>query len=411
MSTNLATRCPTCSTVFRVVPDQLRVSDGWVRCGRCAEVFNAAQALLDATTGAPRTLPGEFVSSTPQGGYETDEAAHAGDEQAPGVESPFETTQVLFGDEVTGEADNAGHGYQAAASTGLSESPPAAQPGMADRVGTDDGDVDTEAEELAPATAAGIDFEDHGAFGRIDPRDPSDPIDPPALNGDGDNRAADAGPGDASNADDTDSLEPWAPASLPEQMEPIEIIEPIEPLVAAPPFADFRATPSFVRRADRAEQWRRPGVRLALAAVVMLSLLALAAQVTYVYRDLVAARFPVTRPALQQMCTVFGCSIGPARMIDALTVEASGLLRVAQTDGYRLSLTLRNRSGIALALPAVDLSLTDSQGKLLARRVLRPAELGATQAELGAGRELQLRATLQTATDPVAGYTIELFYP
>ena len=42
----LVTRCPKCSTMFRVVPDQLRVSAGWVRCGHCSEVFDAAQHML-----------------------------------------------------------------------------------------------------------------------------------------------------------------------------------------------------------------------------------------------------------------------------------------------------------------------------------------------------------------------------
>ena len=42
----LVTRCPKCSTMFRVVPDQLRVSAGWVRCGHCHEVFDAAQHML-----------------------------------------------------------------------------------------------------------------------------------------------------------------------------------------------------------------------------------------------------------------------------------------------------------------------------------------------------------------------------
>ena len=46
---SMAARCTACSTVFRVVPDQLRVSEGWVRCGRCAEVFNAAENLIDLT--------------------------------------------------------------------------------------------------------------------------------------------------------------------------------------------------------------------------------------------------------------------------------------------------------------------------------------------------------------------------
>jgi predicted Zn finger-like uncharacterized protein len=42
------TQCPQCGTRFRVVPDQLKISNGWVRCGKCAEVFNAQGALETA---------------------------------------------------------------------------------------------------------------------------------------------------------------------------------------------------------------------------------------------------------------------------------------------------------------------------------------------------------------------------
>ncbi|WP_286999406.1 zinc-ribbon domain-containing protein, partial [Comamonas sp. UBA7840] len=42
---SLITCCPSCGTKFRVVADQLRISEGWVRCGRCQEVFDATQAL------------------------------------------------------------------------------------------------------------------------------------------------------------------------------------------------------------------------------------------------------------------------------------------------------------------------------------------------------------------------------
>ncbi len=31
--------------MFKVVPDQLRISDGWVRCGQCAVVFEAPEHL------------------------------------------------------------------------------------------------------------------------------------------------------------------------------------------------------------------------------------------------------------------------------------------------------------------------------------------------------------------------------
>ena len=56
----LATRCPTCGTVFRVVQDQLRVSQGWVRCGRCSEAFNALESMVEVPTVLapdPRTEP------------------------------------------------------------------------------------------------------------------------------------------------------------------------------------------------------------------------------------------------------------------------------------------------------------------------------------------------------------------
>ncbi len=42
---SLITRCPACGTMFKVVPDQLRISEGWVRCGHCSEVFDASANL------------------------------------------------------------------------------------------------------------------------------------------------------------------------------------------------------------------------------------------------------------------------------------------------------------------------------------------------------------------------------
>lgn len=50
---SLATRCTHCGTIFKVVQDQLKVSEGWVRCGRCNEVFNALPALFDLDTEPP----------------------------------------------------------------------------------------------------------------------------------------------------------------------------------------------------------------------------------------------------------------------------------------------------------------------------------------------------------------------
>lgn len=49
----MATRCVACGTIFRVVQDQLKVSEGWVRCGRCDEVFNALEGLFDLDREQP----------------------------------------------------------------------------------------------------------------------------------------------------------------------------------------------------------------------------------------------------------------------------------------------------------------------------------------------------------------------
>ena len=49
---SMITGCPACGTLFRVVPDQLKISDGWVRCGHCSEVFDATTHLqADAGEG------------------------------------------------------------------------------------------------------------------------------------------------------------------------------------------------------------------------------------------------------------------------------------------------------------------------------------------------------------------------
>lgn len=46
---SLITRCPVCQTLFKVVPDQLRISEGWVRCGQCDEVFDASLHLVQSS--------------------------------------------------------------------------------------------------------------------------------------------------------------------------------------------------------------------------------------------------------------------------------------------------------------------------------------------------------------------------
>lgn len=49
----MLTRCPGCTTTFRVTSEQLKVRQGRVRCGQCQHVFNAIEHLTDVRVDAP----------------------------------------------------------------------------------------------------------------------------------------------------------------------------------------------------------------------------------------------------------------------------------------------------------------------------------------------------------------------
>jgi predicted Zn finger-like uncharacterized protein len=62
----LAVQCPQCQTAFKVVQDQLKVAQGWVKCGRCEQVFDAHSHWLqiDLPEPIPATNPAEPDSAT-----------------------------------------------------------------------------------------------------------------------------------------------------------------------------------------------------------------------------------------------------------------------------------------------------------------------------------------------------------
>jgi hypothetical protein len=77
----------------------------------------------------------------------------------------------------------------------------------------------------------------------------------------------------------------------------------------------------------------------------------------------------------------------------------------------RLAISLRNRASHPVAMPSIDLSVTDSAGQLIARRVLRPPDFAQAPATLMAGAEVALQALLSAGPARVSGYTVEIFYP
>jgi len=339
---SLATRCPACGTVFRVVQDQLKVSEGWVRCGRCSEVFNAVDGLFD--------LESELGAPPPAVTAAAGERSTPPDAQASAVaDTAGETTPVYSPD------------------------PPAAP---------------AEPEEPEePAEAAGPSPPQHAAAAMQVSAGLAPPSRPAALVS-------------------TEEFDARSPLTEPEAAYRDEL-PPLEGADAG----DRVDTPGFIRRADRQARWRHPAMRGSLAALALLLSITLAGQLALHFRDSLAADWPPARPWLQQACDRLGCRIEAPRRIDSLSVDASGLSRVATGALYQLTLVLHNRAATAVRMPAIELALTDSRGQTTVRRVLYASELGQHGAALPPHAELPLRATLDLGDRPVAGYTVELFYP
>ena len=325
---SLATRCTSCRTVFRVVQDQLKVSEGWVRCGRCSEVFNALPALFDLEREAPAdTAAGE----TP--------TALATDMPAPPDASRIDPEPERALDE---PLDDPATEYPARARRPESVRKSVGQVGARDRLEFSDARFDSELLSEAP------------------------PEDSAAV------EAVAATPGDL-------------------ELEQSKL-------------------PEFMRRAQRRSRWRSVPSGPRWAVLTVLAGLAFAAQSTHQSRAALAERWPETRPTLSQWCEVAGCTIEPLREIENVLIEATALTQDAEPDALRLGVTLRNQSRRTLGVPSVDLGLTDADGRLIARRVLSPADFGSATT-LPAGSERALQLSLRAKNSRVSGYTVEIFYP
>lgn len=302
-----STRCPACATRFKVVPDQLKIGQGWVRCGQCGEVFDARLSLK------PLAVP----PVTPQA-----EAPGEGrDEPALSIDLP---------------------------------PPPADQADQAEPGGE----------------RAVLAFDDL----RIDPGAvPPEPAPEPFL--------------------DSEAL----PAST-----------------ASAGF-DTASDLSFVRRARRRAAWRRPWVRALLLLLALGLSLLLALQAAFHWRDPLATQYPVLRPLLAALCEQAQCRLGVPRRIESITIDGSSFTRL-QGETYRLAVNLSNQSGAPVAMPAIELTLTDAQDQAVLRRVLLPADFGAdTPERIAASGEWSLSASILVTgaanVQRISGYRVLAFYP
>jgi predicted Zn finger-like uncharacterized protein len=362
-SMSLITRCTACETLFRVVPDQLRVSEGWVRCGQCGEIFDGAGNLVE----------GELPSSLPA----ADPLRHLARSEGSG-------SDVIQGNDGPGSH-----------SSPVQDNNPPLAPAPATEDGSEGPDIDArngEAAAFVPVMESGF------VDGTSAPETVASEAIPIARS-----------PGPEGPGFDLASVEPQ-----PSQMSPVPTaVQESAPEPAAVP-DDTAQGPSFMRASAPPSRWQRAGVRASLAGLSFALLLVLAAQIARHERDRLAALAPAWRPALAQLCAWTRCSVEPPRQIESVVIDSSSFARV-RGDVYQLAFSLRNAAPVDLAMPSVELAVTNSQDQPLSRRVLGPAELGASLPVIAAGMDWSARITLHvrtaTPSDRIAGYRLLAFYP
>lgn len=136
----------------------------------------------------------------------------------------------------------------------------------------------------------------------------------------------------------------------------------------------------------------------------------------YFFRVELAARLPGLKPALVGYCKLLDCSVPLPQNPDLMSIESSELEADPEhANQITLVALLRNRSAHVQAFPVLELSLNDTEDKVLARRQFKPADyLLATESEaagLRPNRELNIRLKLDTTDLRPTGYRLALFYP
>ncbi len=365
----MITQCPACQTMFRVVPDQLRLSEGWVRCGQCEQVFDAnvqvvpeppAADAVDAPPPAPAFAPPPFPAP-----------------EAQDVPPPLMREEPVHADALAETEDDL---PPVDIQLDVDIPPPPREPLLV---------------RAAEASA----WEDDPQ-----PPVPADDlvVDPPAVSS-----PAEVGL-------DALSIEPEAAAPLQPQLDTqaTPLAEPQDSGIALPPVAP--PAPTFMHKPmPSTSVWHRTGVRVALGLLSLLLLL-LGGQVVLQERDRIAALQPTLKPVLNAACQlVLGCSVSAFKQIDGIVIDSSSFTRL-RGDAYRLSLVVKNTTTTELAAPAIELTLTDSQDKPVLRRVLPSRDFDIPVSTVAAGADWTASLAVSVKTnggERISGYRVLAFYP
>lgn len=378
---SLITQCPACTTLFKVVPDQLRISDGWVRCGQCDEVFDAnahlqagAPVVTKPAASEPSNMPASWQDATQEDQPEAlsgvvesviapAEASISSPIELPPdvpVDAPPESSYVASKtdwadeEEIPPPTEEEMHAWVLAAVAG-------------------------EASDLKTQSSALMD-----AMPRY--------------------LAVQAPTPDSTQEADSALESALAPTDQPQSADASELTES--------PVGEPRL--SFMKPVSAPSVWSRPPVRATLFALCVVLVVALALQILVQQRDWLAAKAPATRPMVEGICGLVGCQVSPWREIEAVVIDSSAFVKI-RPNVYRVHFTLKNTAVYELGTPSLELTLTNNADQAIIRRIFSPQEFGIQQASMAPGVEMNAVVSIgvQLADDAerVSGYRLLVFYP
>lgn len=414
----MLTRCPHCTTTFRVKPEQLKARLGRVRCGQCQTVFNALDSLVEEVPVVPVAPVMSELAVEPTVLEPSSATADVSEQMPPAEEAtvpqPVHEVETLveMPEVATAANDESSAPIEDLPEHSESESQPVPvveempplpaeqEPELAESIAPAPEPAVTELHaEPEPATAQS---EEPAAT------TPSQELPETQNEGALSVEAADA---EALDFTITDVLAPAATATEPLVPEPAATETPASPAEA--PATQVLAEPK--PDPDPEPQPPRPTRRWPWAVLATIASLLLIGQALFQYRVEVAVFAPALKPLLKAACEPLGCDVPRPRQAELLDIESSDLHPGKAKGRLELVAVLKNKAPFAQELPVVELSLTDTADRPLIIKALQPADYLPPGRKPTAGfpakGEINVNLTLDAGDVPATGYRLYLYYP
>lgn len=133
------------------------------------------------------------------------------------------------------------------------------------------------------------------------------------------------------------------------------------------------------------------------------------------FNKTILAGIPKGADWMYQACEKIGCEIKGKRLISELRLVGVDLVMRSDVgdSAYQFRATIQNVGIEQVELPAIELKLTDIQGRIITSRVIYPLDYaqGIAQLELEAKMEYQLNLLIRVEGGSPSAFDSYLFYP